>query len=199
MLVHPSPIVSDGTLLNDALGGDEASWQRLDRHFRPLIAAAAMRHGRDFPPELVEDVVQEVYVAILCSVGRGGYRRGRPETASVLAHVRNAVARVRAGHRAPGSRSRTRLGVRPELRTARLDSAARSVAADDALPALEARLDLERLLRRADPMVQAAAEMVLEGHSLRAAAMRLGMTHTLLSRRLRALAIPPGGRRLRKH
>lgn len=200
MNFHNPPIASDGHMLRDALCGGEPAWRRLHDHFRPLLSAAAKRSARDLSPELIEDVVQEAFLAILRAVGRGHDRAGLSESAFVLSHVRNAAAKVRAAHRAPGTRSRTRRGVRPEVRVGTVDPAMRSGRADHDLRVVEASLDVERLSRRADPVVRTAIEVALEGASLREAARQVGMTHTLLMRRLRALAVPStAGSRPRSH
>lgn len=190
MRFHTPPIAGDGHMLRDAQCGGDAAWRRLDDYFRPLLSAAAKRYARDLPPELIEDVVQEAFLLLLRSTGRGSRGAGPAETAFVLSHVRNAAAKVRGAHRSPGTRSRTRHGVRPEVRMGMIDPAMPSTRADHDLRVVEARLDVERLARRADPVVRTAMATVLEGTSFREAAKQVGMTHTLLMRRLRALAVP---------
>lgn len=196
---HSPPVAGDGHMLRDAQSGGDAAWRRLYDHFRLLLTAAAKRYARDLPPELIEDVVQEAFLALLRATGRGHHRAGLTDTAHVLSHVRNAAAKVRAAHRAPGTRSRTRRGVRPEVRLGMIDPAMPSARADRDLRVVEARLDVERLVQRADPVVRTAMAIVLEGTSFREAAKQVGMTHTLLMRRLRALAVPSTGSRPRGH
>jgi DNA-directed RNA polymerase specialized sigma24 family protein len=193
------PVAGDGHMLRTALQGGDAAWKRFHDHFRSLLVVAAKPYARDLPPELIDDVVQEALLAILRSTARGP-RIGLNETVFVLSHVRNAAAKVRAAHRAPGTRSRTPRSVRPEVRVGMVDPAMRSGRADHDLRVVEARLDVERLARRADPVVRTAIEVALQGASLREAARQVGMTHTLLMRRLRVLAVPSSaGSRPRGH
>jgi hypothetical protein len=184
----PMPVPPDGRrLLVAALRGEPSAWTQLVERFSPLLLRAARLHARDLPSALHAEVVQETLLT-LTRWDEARFERSRlPVSGFLLSPVRNAAAKVRSAYRAPGCRSRTRRGIRPEsCATGVPESLVCPVAAREQRRT-EARLDVERLMRRADPVVARAMAHVLAGASFREAARAVGLTHTALLRGLRDL------------
>jgi DNA-directed RNA polymerase specialized sigma24 family protein len=70
---------SDGELVERLLAGDGAAWQEWDDRFRPVLAGIARREFR-LPPEDIDDLLQDLAVALLNEDGRQlrAYRNEAP-------------------------------------------------------------------------------------------------------------------------
>lgn len=62
------PAQDDAWLLDRCAAGDEEAWRELVRRYQRLVHAVPRRLG--LPPELADDVFQEVFSILLRSVGR---------------------------------------------------------------------------------------------------------------------------------
>lgn len=70
---HPGPVTSL-SLLQRARSNDEQAWSRLTTLYRPLVLFWCRQ--AHCPDAALEDVVQEVFAAVVAGIG--GFRRDRP-------------------------------------------------------------------------------------------------------------------------
>jgi DNA-directed RNA polymerase specialized sigma24 family protein len=140
-------------------------------------------------PDLVEDVIQEIWLVLATREPDEFNHAVESPAAYITSFVRDAVKRVRAGYCAPGTRTRSRDG----LRAVGSDYRAIITAAHDPLwertiAGIDARIDIERAARKATPPVSRAIMHIRDvGASIDQAAAYSGIPRSTLQRRLRQL------------
>lgn len=174
-------------LLSDFLAGDSSKLKRLEIFLRLLANNAA----RDLPPDLRNDVVQEVFFALLRAPQRFDAQKGSAEHFFKLL-LKDAIRRVRAQHSKAGFRTRDRQFM--------LEDASGSADSSNAVEEiatttfgcheqLEFNIDLDRIRGRAIPQVRQAIDfMFLTGSSIADAARHLGVPRTTLTSQFATLA-----------
>lgn len=183
---------SEETILAKALAGDHRAWTELTATFNRYLSKIIWRRAADLPDDTQEEVKQELWAAV---ARRGPRRASDPkETAKhyIRRFLRPALDRVRAAYRPPGAPSRLR-NASPEWEAPKVVPATAMTDLEDEASAVEqrrveARLDAERLLRFAAPLVASAAMLMLNwGLNTTEAARAVGLNRVNLHRRLRAL------------
>ena len=194
---------SDEAILVAALRGSHRDFSILVARFRRPLLSLARRWAPTLDPALLEDVVQEVWTAIIAQLSHGGlvFDPARERAVDFVAtFVPNAAQAVRSRLRSAGERSRP---ARPtpsdfealgaEWRWGKVDPSgdadiAAKVAAPDETAAIDARIDLELLAAGAEPKVaQAIAVIIADGATISQAAEVVGLSPSTFSRRLSEL------------
>jgi DNA-directed RNA polymerase specialized sigma24 family protein len=190
---------SDEAVLVAALRGGNRDLGKLDARFRRPLLGLARRWVPALDPLLLEDVVQEVWVAISAQLIKGelSYNPACGRAIDFLAaFVPNAAQAVRSRLRPAGERSRMVRksndleSLAAECRWTKTDrsslvDAVDNVAAADEIERVDAKIDIELLAARAEPQVaRAIAVMVVDGETMSAAAERVGLSASTFSRRL---------------
>lgn len=193
----------DDALLAAYLRGDDRAFDILEAHLRAPLNRLASRWTRGLAPDLQGEVLQEVWLAVSAVRITHGATKYDPEGAPALKFVAsflpNAVQRVRAAYRPPGSRSRARRKDQApnsivtrstwEPRNAvELEDVPSPDSWDEAIDVTDARIDIERLVSNAEPDVASAVALVRNaGATPSEAAKAVGLSPTTFSRRLSAL------------
>lgn len=180
---------ADEQLLVNALRGDARAWSALVHRFDRFLRAAIRRRAYHLPAYLVDDVLQEIWRAV-SQRGLSAFVDANVRASSYLAgFVGDAGRRVHAAHRAAGCRTR-----RDEALAFGRESDDRVIeaAADpnwaSTIAQVDARIDVERVARRATPpVVRAIHAMTDEGLSATEAAARVGVARSSLQRQLALL------------
>jgi DNA-directed RNA polymerase specialized sigma24 family protein len=193
---------TDEQLFVAALRGDESAWTTLVKRLDRYLLTGVRRRIADLPDELRQDVVQEVWAAVVTR-RNGSFN---PSTSSARHYVAGflglAVDRVRAAYRAPGERSRrrdaTRSGSRrsrPHLELVSFEELTEEQQPEDSRSQLEqrkmeARLDIMRAKNMASSLLaQAIDVMWKEDSGYEAAAAAVGINRLTLRRQLRQLGL----------
>jgi DNA-directed RNA polymerase specialized sigma24 family protein len=192
---EPDPSIppqSDEQLLSAALAGQSRAWNALLDQLNPYLEKVIRRRAGDLPDDLQEEIRQETWAAV---ARRGPKQRADPQEPArryIRRFLRAAIDRVRSAYRAPGTRSRWRNEAvgweAPEM----VELEALAVFEDEVSAApierVEARIEVERRLYGASPLVALAAAMILSrGCNLSEAAGAVGLKRLSLHRGLRAL------------
>lgn len=194
---------SDESLLAVALGGDDRAWKALEGRFRRPLLTLARRWTREFPVDLREDVVQEVWTALVIRRETGEKPDFDPSAQTAVSYfaslVPNAAQRVRAQYRAPGTRSRSTRqdeiappAVAPRMGWEAPPSSTLEEAADESLQNnpehWDSQIDLDRAIEAAEPKVATAITAIIrDGLTFAQAAKMAGMPASTFSRRLSQL------------
>lgn len=190
----PLQAVSSPSRLARGLDGDPQILSILYTETKSALIASARRIAREFPPDLLEEAVSEMWLMV-CAAGSAPVRRaGLSDIGFLTVSLRHAVRRVRANNRPAGAPSRGEFEVQgiefdPENQTH--VEAEQRVANEEFERydvALETFLDLDRALSEASaPVRQAASLMLLRDVSISEAANLVGLNRMTLTRAFKAL------------
>lgn len=193
-LFFPHLDASDADLLVAALGRSERAWRLLVPRLQPYLSKVVTRRAGDLPPDLREEVQQEVWAAIAVRPA-DDYDSSSSAAEYVGGFVGHAADRVRAAYRAPGERSRARDAARGTSESATdLDAQLEpddfpDLTGERELTRLEAKLDIERAQAVASPEVAYAIKLILEeDYTYSEAANASGISRFTLRRELLQLA-----------
>lgn len=182
------------TLLRGFLAGDHVAREKLPRVAERYVLKIARRLGPDLPDDLHYDVVNQAFLNLMLQKP-ASYNPARGAAGTFLKlMVRNALRQVRASNAPPGHVTRVR-----KLRGTALPVSAPSPivvsldeldednmpTSDRAIATIEARYDVEALLRRAPAELAVILSRVyLQGETVGYVASDVGVSRYIVSRQI---------------
>jgi hypothetical protein len=192
----PAEPIDLDSLLSRFLRRDPIALDQLPRLIRPRLKSMARKIGRGLPGDILEEIVQEVFGALM-SPGSG--RKFNPQRGSIwkflLGELLNATHRVRATYCAPGVRTRGPSkkdgGEDPSTAETFNEEIHRKSGSEVLAPefrSVQARFDLAILLRGApQPLIAALVGIHEDGEKVKDVAQRLGVSRFWIARESNAL------------
>ncbi len=174
--------------------GDQGALSALYLETKDRLKARARRKARDFPVELLDDVVGETWLIVMERGEVAVSRAAVPDYLYLVRVLPHAIQRVRSANRVPGSKSRGKSAVSSE--TFDLENVAHQNAEaavtierfDEAAELSAAREAIESALAKASPKVRSAATlMLLEDANISEASRAVGINRMTLTRALALL------------
>jgi hypothetical protein len=184
------------SLLRGFLAGDPATRETLPRVSERYVLKIVRRYAADLPEDIHREVMNQAFTNLLLETP-ASYNPARGSAGTFLKLiVRNAAREVRALYTPPGQVTRPnrtkKLWTEPSapLIIAMDDLAQTDVpCTDTAMAEVEARHDVEALLRRAAPWLATSLKrLYFDDVPMETVASEAGMSRFTLSRRIQAFA-----------
>src|SRR2546426_876257 len=189
----PTAQVDLESLLPQFISRDPNALNAFPRSATPILKKLARRFAPELPRDLIDEIVQETYCALLNGSGHA-FDAGRGTARKFFfGVVLNATQKVRASYCPPGTRTRKHSQKNeeaPETEIVPFDETVHSDVSPLIPPdirSVDARLDLATLLRGASAVLTTALVAIyVEGHRVADVARRLGVSRFRIGREIKA-------------